>query len=243
MIVMDKSSFPFWIDKFKMTQLFALDQALTTIKPRWGNYKKIYSKELASKIAHDLKCDTFVIKPRGQFLGNGVIITKREDLDETLWYIITKQGLLADSKDPAYTAWKKDSFDSFIVEEFVASDPIVIPHLENKVYQPTMRVAFLLVYDKQCHHVHFLGGYWKTPLLSIDEENDFMNKNKDICKPPYYYAVDAKTMQAVQAQLSVALPLLHSKMMQFHSNCPEEYLPSKKNQLQIVLEPVVAICP
>ena len=72
-----------------------------------------------------------------------------------------------DSKDPAYTAWKKDSFDSFIVEEFVASDPIAIPHLENRIYQPTMRVAFLLVYNKQCHHVHFLGGYWKTPSLSL----------------------------------------------------------------------------
>ena len=40
MIVMDKSSFPFWIDKYKMTQLFAEDTLLATFKPKWGNYKK-----------------------------------------------------------------------------------------------------------------------------------------------------------------------------------------------------------
>ena len=113
-------------------------------------------------------------------MGKGVIITQRENLDEVLFYIITKNGTLAESNDPAYTAWRNDLFDSFIVEEFVASDPLMIPHLENRIYQPTMRVAFLLVYDKNCHHVHFLGGYWKTPLLSMDEEGDFMQKNKDI---------------------------------------------------------------
>ena len=236
-IVIDKSSFPFWIDKYQMTKLFAEDKLLSNFKPKWGNYKKIYTKELATKIANDLQCDTFVIKPRGEFEGRGIIITQRQDLDEVLFYITTKNGKLADSKDPAYTIWKNDSFDSFIVEEFVTSDPIVIPHLENKIYQPTMRVAFLLVYNKHSHHVHFLGGYWKTPLLSLDEEGDFMQKNKDICKPPYYCAVDAKTMQLVQKELCIALPLLHKKMLQFHSDSPEEYYaPAKKGKIQIVLQ-------
>ena len=237
MIVIDKSSFPFWIDKYRMTQLFAEDELLSTFKPKWGNYKKNYTKELAAQIAQDLQCDTFVIKPRGEFLGKGVIIIPRQDLDEVLLYIITKSGTLSDSKDPAYTAWKNDPFDSFIVEEFVASDPIVISHLENKIYQPTMRVAFLLVYNKQCHHVHFLGGYWKTPLLSLYEDGDFMQKNKDVCKPPYYCAVDAITMQLVQKELSIALPLLHARMLQFCSNSQEEFCaPVKKEKIQIVLQ-------
>jgi len=237
MIVMDKSSFPFWIDKYRMTQLFAEDKLLSTFKPRWGNYKKIYIKDLAAKIADDLQCDIFVIKPRGEFLGKGVIITQKQNLDEVLSYIITKEGKLAESDDPAYTAWKYDPFDSFIVEEFVASDPIEIPHLENKVYQPTMRVAFLLVYNKHGHHVHFLGAYWKTPLISIDEEGDLMQKNKDICKPPYYCAVDPKIMQSVQNELRVALPLLHGKMLQYCSNMQENCCaPTKKGKLQIVLQ-------
>jgi hypothetical protein len=213
MIIIDKASFPFWVDKYKMSQLFAEDELLSTFKPKWGNYKKIYDKELATKIADDLQCDTFVIKPRGEFLGRGVIITHKEDLDDVLLYIITKNGKWEKSKDPAYWAWKHDKFDSFIVEEFIASDPITIPHLENKTYQPTMRVACLLVYNKHCHHVHFLGAYWKTPSLSLDEEGDFMQKNKDICEPPYYRGVDPETMQVVENQLGVALPILHSRML------------------------------
>lgn len=214
-VIIDKSSFPFWVDKYKMTQLFAEDELLATFKPKWGCYEKNYTKELASKIASDLQCDTFVIKPRGRFLGKGVIITSQEDLDETLLCIINKTGKFANSQDPAYTAWIEDPFDNFIVEEFVASDLIVIPHLENKVYQPTMRIAFVLVYNKHCHHVHFLGGYWKTPEFSISENASFMEKNKDICEPPYYCYVDPQTMQLVQDELRIALPLLHRQMLQF----------------------------
>ncbi len=242
MIIIDKASFPFWIDKYKMTQLFAEDELLATCKPKWGHYKKIYTPELASQIACDLQCDTFVIKPRGEFLGKGVIIAKKEELDEILSYIITKSGRLADSQDPvyqdpAYTAWKYDSFDSFIVEEFVTSDPVTLPHLENKVYQPTMRVAFVLVYNKGCHEVHFLGGYWKTPSVSLHEEGSFMDKNKDICEPPYYCPVDAATMQAVQEQLRIALPLLHSKMLQFCAKSPDEcYAPPKKVKWEVIFK-------
>jgi len=237
MIVIDKSSFPFWIDKYRMTQLFREDELLSTFKPKWGNYKKNYTKELASQIANDLQCDTFVIKPRGEFQGNGVIITQRQELDQVLYYIITKSGVLAESKDPAYASWKNDPFDSFIVEEFVTSDPITIPHLENKIYQPTMRVAFLLVYNKGCHRVHFLGGYWKTPSVSLEEDGDFMQKNKDVCKPPYYCAVEPATMQAVEQELSIALPLLHARMLHFCAHHAEEYcMPAKRGRIQIALE-------
>jgi hypothetical protein len=238
-IVIDKSSFPFWIDKYLMTQLFAEDELLSTFKPKWGNYKKIYTKDLATQIANDLQCDTFVIKPRGEFLGKGIIITQKEDLDDTLYYIITKNGTLADSENPAYTSWKKDPFDSFIVEEFITSDPIAIPHLENRIYQPTMRVAFVLVYNKQCHDVHFLGGYWKTPACALDEEGDFMQKHKDVCKPPYYCTVEPNTMRLVQEELGIALPILHRKMLQSSSNSQKEHCPqAKKRNLQIILQEV-----
>ena len=237
MVVIDRSSFPFWVDKYRMTQLFAEDELLSTFKPKWGNYKKNYTKDLASTIAEDLQCDTFVIKPRGEFQGNGVIIVQRHELDEVLHYIITKNSVLAESNDPAYASWKNDSFDSFIVEEFVTSDLIAIPDLENKMYQPTMRVAFLLVYNKGRHEVHFLGGYWKTPSVSLDEEGSFMMKNKDICKPPYYCAVEPATMQVVQQELSIALPLLHEKMLEYCASQPTACcVPAKAGKVQIVLE-------
>lgn len=238
LIVMDKSSFPLWIDKYQMTRLFAEDELLSSVKPKWGNYKKHYTKKLATKVAEDLKCDTFVIKPRGNFMGRGVIITSLNDLDEVLRYIITKKGALAESKDPAFAAWKRDTFDSFVVEEFVTSDPIKLPHLENKAYQPTMRVAFLLVYSNRQHHVHFLGEYWKTPELSIDEEGDFMHKNKDICEPPYYLAVDTKTKRLVQDELRAVLPTLHRKMIEYSNSLDEFYAPASKGNVQLIMRPV-----
>lgn len=237
MIIVDKSSFPFWIDKYSMTQLFAADELLSPLKPRWGLYKKRYTKELATHIADDLQCTTFVIKPRGQFLGKGVIITSQHDLDDVLQYIITKKGSWAESKDPAYISWKTDRFDTFIVEEFIASDPIAISHLENKLYQPTMRLAFVLAYNNMNFNVHFLGGYWKTPLYAINDDIDFMSKNKDICKAPYYCAVDPATMQAVQDQLRVALPRLHRKMIDY-SNSLEGYDDMKQANLHIILQEI-----
>lgn len=233
MIVLDKSSFPFWVDKYLMTKLFSEDPLLARYKPKWGNYKKKYTKELAAQIADDLECDMFVIKPRGECMGNGVIITPKEDLDDVLLYIITKKGKFAESQDAAYRSWKRDPFDSFIVEEFVASDPITIPHLDNKTYQPTMRIAFLLVYNNHQHDVHFLGAYWKTPLCSLEEEGDFMLKNKDICEPPYYFRVDQKTMQAVHDELRIALPLLHSKMLEYSSEYAQ---PMRRRNVEITLQ-------
>jgi hypothetical protein len=238
LVPIDKSSFPLWIDKYRMTCLFAEDKVLADIKPKWGNYKKVYTKKLAGRVAKELGGETFVIKPRGNFMGKGVIIVQKQELDETLRYIITKEGPLAAREESAYRAWKNDTFDSFLVEAFSISDPIRLPHMGNKRYQPTMRVAFLLVYNKGRHDVRFLGGYWKTPEVSLDEDGDFMEKNKDICEKPYYLAVDAATMRKVQAKLRVALPVLHSKMLGFQPNNDEAfYAPAKKGMLQIALEP------
>jgi hypothetical protein len=238
-VAIDKSSFAVWIDKYRMSRLFAEDAELATIKPRWGNYKKVYSRNLATKIADQLGGETFVIKPRGNFLGKGVILTQKKDLDQTVRYIITKKGPLSKSKESAYTAWQYDKFDSFLVEQFIASDPIRLPHMENKRYQPTMRVAFVLIYNKGKHNVHFLGSYWKTPEVSLDDEGNFMEKNKDICEPPYYLAVDDKTMQNVQAKLRATLPILHAKMLAFQPQADEEfYAPPRRGRIGIVLEPV-----
>lgn len=239
MVVLDKSSFPFWIDKQLMTELFKEDVLLSSLKPKWGSYKKEFNKGLADKIAKDLDCETFVIKPRGNFLGAGVIIVQKNDLDEVLQLIIAKKGNLASSKDAAYRAWQKDRFDSFIVEEFVMSDPIKVPALDNRTYQPTMRVAFLLVYNKCEYEVKFLGGYWKTPAVSLDEEGDFMAKNKDICKPPYYLGVDKEIMKTVQEQLRPGLIILHQKMLQSSPVSSEELSDrAKRGRPQIKLEQI-----
>jgi hypothetical protein len=239
LVAVDKSSFAVWIDKYRMSRLFNKDAKLAAIKPRWGNYQKVYSKNLAATIADELGGETFVIKPRGNFLGKGVILVQKKDLDQTVRYIITKKGPLLKRTESAYTAWQHDKFDSFLVEQFIASDPIRLPHKQNKRYQPTMRVAFVLTYNKGRHDVHFLGSYWKTPAVSLDDEGGFMEKHKDICEPPYYLAVDDKTMQRVQATLRNTLPLLHAKMLAFRPETDEAlYAPASRGKVGIVLEPV-----
>ena len=214
-VVIDKSSFPFWIDKYKMTTLFLANERLASSKPKWGNYPKKYSLHLAEQIISDLQCDTFVIKPRGAFLGNGVIIVEKENLDETLKYILRVSGNLAESKDQAYNYWMSDRFDTFLVEEFIASDLITLPHLENRSYQPTMRVAVLLVYNKKCYEVHFLGSFWKTPELAIEEEGSFMKKHKSSSRLAIRCPVDPEIMNKVKVELRVALPLLHEQMLKY----------------------------
>ncbi len=212
-VVVDRGTFPFWVDKYKMTALFGRNPALSKYKPKWGLYKKEYTKNLAAQIINDLKCDAFVIKPRGAFMGNGVAIVEKDQLDHALEYIINPSEAAKNDPDSAFRYWAQDRFNSFIVEEFVMSDLVYAPHLGNKIYHPTMRVAFMLIHEKGEYKVHFLGGYWKTPAYALADEGTFIQKHKDICKPPYYLGIDSETWADVQQQLRVALPLLHQEML------------------------------
>src|SRR5438105_280604 len=82
----DAASRPYWIDKYKMTSLFNNHPLLATIKPEWGLYPKTYTPTLADQIIQDIPSDFFVIKPRGSFVGRGVIIVAKKNLDSTLKY-------------------------------------------------------------------------------------------------------------------------------------------------------------
>lgn len=213
-IVLDQSTFPFWVDKYKMTALFSKNETLSQYKPRWNLYPKKYSKNLANQIINDIQSDLFVIKPRGTFLGFGVIIVDRENLNDTLKYILKKSRKLKNDPDHSYSYWHGDRFDSFLVEEFVPSDPISVAHFENKIFQPTMRVAFLLIYNNQTIDLKILGGYWLLPYYSLSEGRTLNEKHKAYCKAPYFCKVDSDTMEKVKDQLEIALPLLYEQMLQ-----------------------------
>ena len=75
-LTLDASSLPLHTDKYKMSLLFAEDPLLESFKPKWKVYPKHYTPGLAAQIQRDLQCETFVIKPRGAFLGKGVIIVR-----------------------------------------------------------------------------------------------------------------------------------------------------------------------
>ncbi len=213
-ILIDAASYPYWIDKAKMSSLFDLDPTLQQIKPRWGVFPRQYHPQLAGDIMEQIPADAFVIKPKGAFLGNGVIIVAKDNLDETLAYILQPSDKLRSERDSSYSFWGKTKEDCFIVEEFFESDLLAVPQFKNRYYQPTMRVAYLLVYNQARIESHFLGSYWLLPKISIEEEGSMNDRHKGYCKIPHYYRVDQEIESKVIEELKDPIKLFYQKMLE-----------------------------
>jgi len=217
-LLLDKVSLPYWNDKYKMTELFSRDEVLAKVKPRWNLYKKGYTPSLAQEIIEDLQCERFVIKPRRAYMGYGVIVTDHKNLDQTLRYILSNSQQLKEDPDKSYFYWFHDPEDAFIVEEFCESDPIKVPHLNNEVYQPTMRVAFLMVYSNCEIKTHFLGFYWLLPRYPLSANVPLTIKHKAEIVVPYFCSVEPETEKEVQSHLEQVLPLLFREMLTDYSS-------------------------
>jgi hypothetical protein len=212
-ILIDRVTYPFWGDKHRMSLLFKKEPFLTEVKPRWNLYHKKYNMKLADTIMNDLQCDRFVIKPKGEFLGRGVIIVDKENLDDTLKCIMKKNRKLKKHPDPSRQYWYNNHDDSFIVEQFIESDPLKVPHLDDDFFNPTMRVAYLLKYDKQEIDVSFLGANWFLPSHPIDQEGTLNQKHKGYNEIPYYTLVDEGLLIEVRKQLDEAMRRLYWQML------------------------------
>lgn len=210
-MVMDAAGYDSWVDKYKMSLYFKKDELLR-YKPRWNLYTKVYTPELAPKIINDLKCNRFVIKPLDAFRGNGVIVVEKEDLDSVLYSMINKIPSLMPIKDPCIKYWYTTNSKSFIVEEFVSSDPVILP-LNGQLYEPTTRVAFLLIYNKGSIHVEYCGAYLRLPPKSLEEQGTLNEKYKDAGEAPYFSKVDPAVYEKIKAELDIALPLIYEQML------------------------------
>lgn len=213
-LVIDAATHPYWIDKYLMTLLFTKDPELAQIKPEWGMYAKTYTNTLAEQIAQEIPAEAYVIKPRGAFLGDGVIIVSQADLEKTLKYILTPSSDLSSDKDHSFSYWAKDPFDSFLVEKYYPSDAIPIDALGGKMYEPTMRVAFVMMYNNKKIDCRFLGGYWLLPHMSLDEQGSLNQIKKAHCKPPFFVKVPDDVLTAVQGAFERGLPLLYQQMLE-----------------------------
>ncbi len=209
-LVIDAPSHTYWIDKYKMTMLFQGDEKLTRIKPEWGLYSKQYTATLAEEIKRDISSDIFVIKPRSAFLGKGVIIVSAEDLDATLAYILTPTKILKLDPDVSYSYWAIDRSDSFIVEKYYSSDLL---QFEDKLYDPTMRAAFMFIYTNNTIEMRFLDCYWILPEHAVDEGGSLNQRKKSFAKPPLYLPATSEELEAVRLQCTETLPLLYQKML------------------------------
>ncbi len=212
-LVLDQSSYPYWIDKYKMSELFKGDPILETIKPAWGLYPKVYHQDLATTITDELKGEIFVIKPRGSFKGNGVIIVEKNNLDNVLQLILRDKNRLKYEKDPAMKYWASERNTSFIVERFHASDPVKAPFLDNEYYDGTIRTVFLIRYHKKEIEIDFIESHWKLPKLPLKASGSLNERHKSFGEPPHFAAVPRSIQVEVERQLREALPILYKRML------------------------------
>lgn len=213
-LLLDAAVIPYSGDKYLMTQLFSANEQAAKLKPKWNLYSKKYYHSLFKKICDDLESDIVVIKPRKSALGNGVIITSYGELDSILSYILTTpKEILSADPDPSYSYWAKDKCDSFLVEQFIPSDPVLVPHFDHQPYDGTMRVVFFLYYDNQEMKIEFLEAHWKLPKLPVDSGGTLTEIHKSYGKTPHFTLVDDVTLEEVKRQLSEGLPYLYKQML------------------------------
>lgn len=215
-VVIDAATAPFWIDKKKMSELFTRNSGLSRYKPCWKSYSKVYSKDLAQTICQDIPGKCVVIKPLHSFSGDGVIVLDKTQLDQTLRHILSKSAGLKNHSDPSYCYWYKDCSKSFIIEEFIESDPYISPLFDNLPFDPTLRVVCGLVFDQKQISIHILGMHNKLPEKSLDMDGSMGDLHKSFSKNGIVLPapIDNVTKERIKEELPYVLTLLYMQMLE-----------------------------
>lgn len=215
-ILLDASIYPYVNDKIAISEFLSKNEKSRNLRPAWKSYPKQYFETLADTIYTDLKCNIFVIKPVNSLQGRGIIIAQKEDLDTVLKKILDKSqigGINTDDDDVNFNYWKKDLNTVFIVEEFVESDPISVAHLNNQLFDATMRIAFFLVYNQGKIEMYFLGQEWQIPEKALDDQASLTLRHKSSTKNPYFTWVDPLIIEKVHKQLREGLPPFYEELL------------------------------
>ena len=212
LLIMDSATAPF-VNNKHFTNILFNDPELAIFKPKFLLCKKKYHRDLALIIKKALPCQRYVIKPLEEFKGRGVMIIDEKDLDTTLYKILYTNGVLrkgekAHSKYESSGHWKRDRSPYFLVEEYCPSKTVII---DNKSYDPTMRVAFVLTYNNDEIKVHYLGAYWKIPLFSLEDNVKLTKQHKSWGLNPAQVAPE--DLAKVQQLLDTFLPKVYKKMI------------------------------
>ena len=186
---------------------------LKQFKPPTIIIEKKYTPELAGSIMQAIPSDFFVLKPPACALGKGVILISKTELDATLKLIIERSPQLryqGDSK--AYRYWEKDYSTNIMIEAFMPSKIVMA---ENKPFDPTMRVVFILSNLQGIMNIQYLGCYWKLPVKSLTDAGTFMELHKSSISSARSSStfVDDADYEKVREQLNALLPVLYEKML------------------------------
>ena len=220
-IFLNAATLPYWRDKYKMNLLFDRHDELKKYKADWKLYLKKYDSLLSQKIKKDMPSEFYVIKPRGEFLSNGVIVVANNNLDNVLKMILEPLPSLEKHPDKKYAYWWQNKDDSFLIEKYYKSDYLcyALP-LDNKTsyeaeyhYDTTMRIAFILQYNEGKMTYHSLGGFCKLPCKALEEEGTLNETKISCCKPPFYKAFDDALLQEINVHMEKAMLLLYEVML------------------------------
>lgn len=160
--------------------------------PRWRLLFKENAIRQIPRILRELPSDRYVLKPIDQTLGIGVVVVRSENLRSAFERLFKNGG------------WRADTAPTFLLETYEPSLPLAVG---EKVYDPTLRMAFILWRSRGATQIQFLDGYWKLPPYSLGWEG---LRGKTVSRVGHRSNASAvvapEVKAAVMAQLGEILP-------------------------------------
>jgi hypothetical protein len=229
-LVLDDASRPYTANKGLLGTLF-VGSGLEKFRPQSAVCSKEYLPSLTGKIMDDFKCDYFIVKPVNARSSKGVLMVPRNKLRFIIERVLNKQktrlAVLNNKFDDvsAIDYWDDDENSEFIIEEYCPSKSITA--IEKK-YDPTMRVVFVLFYDKGKLDMNILESWWTIPPYSLSSKGSSLNQKHITATQslysPYYdkklvpqlskwVRLDHDDSSNVETILNNLLPKLYLKML------------------------------
>ena len=211
-ILIDNAFYSYALSKLTMTELLMEHPFTKAHKPKWGRYHK-NDNDLAERIEKEIGSDLYVLKPVDEFNGKGVIIFRKEDLQLTLDYLFKRKSSGQIINDKAYDYWRLGKESEFLIEEFIEVEPVSVPHLDGNLYCPTLRLAFLLFYNKNSIDIVGLGGYYTLPRKSLNEPGSLNERYKSYVVPPHFAKADPEIQAKAEVQIKEVLKIVYQKLL------------------------------
>jgi len=210
-LIIDQPTFPYWTDKYLMGFLFRGDPVLEKVKPVWKLYQKTCPALVCEKVKEEIPGHYVVIKPRKTFLSKGVLIVHKEELLSILTLIIDQPSQLKKHPDKSFQYWSSDRSPSFLVEEFIESDPVLAEN--GKWYDATYRSTFIISYEQEEITLRILDTYLKYPQKSLDETGTYTEKHASHPAVMQVGFIPPETTAEIEQQLSAPLMMMFEKML------------------------------
>ena len=220
-------------------------------RPRTVKLERKFTPQLAKQIRQGLpNTSQYVLKVPDMEGGKGVVVVDNTDLEVTLSCLLAvsekdqketstsyavhfarkyndliKAETKCTSDFKAFGTWNNSYSSTFLVEEYITSK--TISH-DNKSFDPTMRVAFLIIRDDNKVTCEPFACYWKLPPHPINHRGELRDKTVSSFSETRQDAVRVSEadQESVYTQLKATLPAVISSMLKRNLAADIEALPN-----------------